>query len=88
VAGDDGAPSRGEEAAALLRSYTRAPLVESVRGYIRYRGSWESVARDLGVHRNTVRSRVRIARETLGIDLDDPDLAAELWIALRERQRG
>ena len=84
VAGDAGTVNRGERAAAALRGYTRAPLVASVRAYLRHRGSWESAARDLDVHRNTVRSRIRIARENLGIDLDDPDLAAELWIALRE----
>ncbi|WP_243074176.1 PucR family transcriptional regulator [Microbacterium sp. SS28] len=84
-AGDSGDTSRGEAAAALLEGYTRAPLVDAVRGYLRHRGSWEHAARDLGVHRNTVRARVRTARETLGLDLDDPDLAAELWIALRDR---
>lgn len=87
LVGDDGALNRGEQAAASLRSYTRAPLVDSVRGYLRHRGSWEHAARELGVHRNTVRSRVRIARATLGIDLDDPDLSAELWIALRDGPR-
>lgn len=84
VAGAANIINRGDGAATALRAYSRAPLVASVRAYLRHRGSWESAARDLGVHRNTVRSRIRIARETLGIDLDDPDLAAELWIALRE----
>ena len=84
-AGERGATTRGEEAVALLEGYTRAPLVEAVQSYLRHRGSWEHAARDLNVHRNTVRARVRTARETLGLDLDDPDLAAELWIALRDR---
>lgn len=84
-AGESGSMTRGDEAAALLAGYTRAPLVDAVRAYLRHRGGWEHAARDLGVHRNTVRARVRTARETLGLDLDDPDLAAELWIALRDR---
>jgi purine catabolism regulator len=75
--------SAGAEAATALRAYRRASLVEAVQSYIRHRGSWEAAARDLGVHRNTIRNRVQIARKTLGIDLDDPDIAADLWIALR-----
>jgi purine catabolism regulator len=37
------------------------------------------------VHRNTIRNRIRFVQEEMGIDLDDPDLSAELWIALRSR---
>lgn len=76
----------GELAAARLAGYTRAPLVDTVRSYLRNRGSWEATARELGVHRNTIRNRVRVIHEGLGLDLDDPDLGAELWIALRERR--
>ncbi|MEU1971131.1 PucR family transcriptional regulator [Microbacterium sp. NPDC019599] len=84
-AADTGDTTRGDAAADALERYTRAPLIPAVRSYLRHRGSWEHAARELGVHRNTVRARVRTARETLGLDLDDPDLAAELWIALRDR---
>lgn len=59
---------------------TVATLVE----YLRHRGQWEPTARALGVHRNTVRLRVARCREVLG-DLDDPDLAAPLWLLLRDR---
>lgn len=81
-----GGLDEGELAADKLASYTRAPLVETTRSYLRHRGSWEAAARELGVHRNTIRNRVRIVESELGIDLDDPDLSAELWIALRNRQ--
>ena len=74
----------GEDAAARLAAYSRAPLIETTRSFLRNRGSWEAVARDLGVHRNTIRNRIRIISEELGIDLDDPDLSAELWLALRD----
>lgn len=74
----------GEEAAARLAGYARAPLVETARSFLRHRGSWEAAARELGVHRNTIRNRIRVITEELGIDLDDPDLSAELWLALRD----
>lgn len=74
----------GEEAAARLAAYERAPLVETTLGFLRHRGSWEAAARELGVHRNTIRNRIRVISEELGIDLDDPDLSAELWLALRD----
>lgn len=84
-AGDSGHATRGDDAAAQLAAYSRAPLVDAAKAYLRHRGSWEHAARELGVHRNTMRARLRTVRDTLGLDLDDPDLAAELWIALRDR---
>jgi purine catabolism regulator len=74
----------GEDAAERLAGYTRAPLIETTRSFLRHRGSWEAAARDLGVHRNTIRNRIRIIHDELGINLDDPDLGAELWLALRD----
>jgi sugar diacid utilization regulator len=41
--------------------------------------------RDLGVHRNTLRYRLLRAGEALGVDVDDPDIAARLWLLMRER---
>ncbi|TFB47010.1 PucR family transcriptional regulator [Cryobacterium tagatosivorans] len=66
-----------------LRSYTRADLVETVRCYLRHRGQWEPTARELGVHRNSLRHRIGIASRLVEADLDDPDVAANLWLALR-----
>jgi purine catabolism regulator len=80
-----GGLDEGELAAERLAGYTRAPLVETTRSYLRHRGSWEAAARELGVHRNTIRNRIRIVENELGIELDDPDVSAELWIALRTR---
>jgi purine catabolism regulator len=39
----------------------------------------------LSVHRNTLRYRLSRAREALGLDIDDPDIAARLWLLMRER---
>lgn len=63
--------------------YTRADLTPALVAYLRHRGQWDPAARDLGVHRNTLRHRIARCRELLGADLDDPDVAAEVWLYLR-----
>jgi purine catabolism regulator len=63
--------------------YTRADLVRSVVAYLRHRGRWEDAARDLGVHRNTLRHRIGTASRLMDADIDDPDVASRLWLALR-----
>lgn len=68
---------------APLRDYgSRADLVESLRVYLSCNGHWDAAAQRLGVHRHTLRYRMRRASELLGRDLDDPAARAELWIAL------
>lgn len=63
--------------------YSRADLVGSVVAYLRHRGRWEDTARDLGVHRNTLRHRIGTASRVMGADLNNPDVASRLWLALR-----
>ncbi len=60
-------------------------LQEAMVEHLRCRGNWERMARVTGLHRNTLRYRVARAREELGVDLDDPDVFAEVWLALRAR---
>lgn len=66
-----------------LAGYSRSNLVETVTSYLRHHGQWEAVARELGVHRNSVRHRIGIAEQLIGADLDDPDVSAQLWLGLR-----
>lgn len=72
----------------LLADYPRADLLETVREYLRARGTWEDAARALGIHRNSLRHRIAVASGLLGIDFDDPDIAAHLWLALRREAPG
>nr|WP_181796441.1 PucR family transcriptional regulator [Streptomyces sp. WELS2] len=44
---------------------------------------WDAAAADLGVHRHTLRYRMRRVEEILGRSLDDPDVRMELWLALK-----
>lgn len=67
-----------------LKGHT-GQLLETVRAYLAHRGQWEAAGRELGVHRNSVRYRITQAKDLLGVDLDDPDVAAQLWLALRGR---
>ncbi|TDC66725.1 PucR family transcriptional regulator [Actinomadura sp. GC306] len=67
---------------ALLAPLRAEDLVGTVRAYIAANGQGEAAARALGVHRHTLRSRMRRVADVLGRDPDDPAVRAELWIAL------
>jgi purine catabolism regulator len=74
-----------EAALAPLAAADRAgagDLVESLRVWLAAHGQWEPAAARLGVHRHTLRKRIRRAEELLGRDLDSPGVRAELWLAL------
>ncbi|PPH92025.1 PucR family transcriptional regulator [Rathayibacter sp. AY1D5] len=60
-----------------------AVLLESARVWLRRNGAWEPAARDLGVHRHTLRNRITAVERALGLDLDDVSARTELWTALR-----
>ena len=68
---------------AQLTDYRRADLVRTVTSYIRHQGQWEVAARELGIHRNSLRHRIGIVTKLINADLDDPDVSANLWLALR-----
>ncbi|MEO5873574.1 MAG: PucR family transcriptional regulator [Streptosporangiaceae bacterium] len=56
-------------------------LRESLHAYLAANGQGDPAARALGIHRHTLRARMRRAAELLGRDLDDPGTRAELWLA-------
>ncbi|MEV0316633.1 PucR family transcriptional regulator [Nonomuraea fuscirosea] len=81
----DPAAAQAFSAAVLapLTAYgSRADLVASLRAYLEGNGHWETAAQRLGVHRHTLRYRMRRVSDLLGRDLDDPGVRAELWLAL------
>ncbi|WP_406495766.1 PucR family transcriptional regulator [Streptomyces sp. NBC_01604] len=61
----------------------RGDLVASLRAWLSRHGQWDAAAADLGVHRHTLRYRMRRVEEILGRSLDDPDMRMELWLALK-----
>jgi PucR family transcriptional regulator, purine catabolism regulatory protein len=58
-------------------------LVASVRAFIASGGRWEQGAEALGVHRHTLRYRIRQAEDLLGRDLSSAEDRLELWLALK-----
>ncbi len=73
-------------AAALLAPLDepgeRADLAATLHAWLGRHGQVDAAAADLGVHRHTVRHRLRRAEALLGRSLDDPGVRAELWLAL------
>lgn len=87
IIGVDGAvDAPGDAWADALARHPRGDLRDTVRSYLAHRGQWESAARELGIHRNSLRTRIAVATEVIGADLADPDTAAALWIALRRQK--
>lgn len=82
------ARARGDDRAThqlrALAAHKDGALVDTVATYLRHRGHWEPASRALGVHRNTLRHRIGVATTVADVDLDDPDQASRLWLALRE----
>ncbi|ONK10861.1 PucR family transcriptional regulator [Streptomyces sp. MP131-18] len=65
----------------------RGDLVASLRAWLARHGQWDAAAADLGVHRHTLRYRMRRVEEILDRSLDDPDVRMELWLALKATAR-
>lgn len=50
--------------------------------WLKSNGHWDVAARELGVHRHTVRNRIATAARVLALDLEDFETRAEVWFAL------
>ena len=59
--------------AGLLSALDGSDLMESLASFLTHHGSWDRTAADLGVHRHTVRHRIRKVEELTGLSLDDPE---------------
>lgn len=61
-------------------------LVDAVDAYLHAAGNVVRAAESLHVHPNTIRNRLRRARETCGVDPDDPTVRLALMIHLAARR--
>ncbi|WP_037303442.1 PucR family transcriptional regulator [Amycolatopsis orientalis] len=61
----------------------RGELVASLRCWLEHHGHWDLASARLGVHRHTLRNRMRKVADLTGRDLDSPGVRAELWLALQ-----
>ncbi|HEX8865244.1 MAG TPA: PucR family transcriptional regulator [Lentzea sp.] len=66
---------------ALLRPLDQETR-ETLKVWLSHHGAWDPAATRLGIHRHTLKSRVRKAEQALNRSLDSPGLRAELWLAL------
>lgn len=66
-----------------LRTSAEGPeLMDTLRAWLDQHGQVDAAAQQLGIHRHTVRHRLRRAEGVLGRSLDDPSVRADLWFAL------
>jgi purine catabolism regulator len=58
-------------------------LVGSARAFVESGGRWEEGAKELGVHRHTLRYRINQASELTGRDLSRAEDRFDIWLALK-----
>ncbi|SOD64636.1 purine catabolism regulatory protein [Streptomyces zhaozhouensis] len=84
--GDEAVRAFADGMLRALRDHDRSgrgDLLASLRAWLSRHGQWDAAAAELGVHRHTLRYRMRRVEEILDRSLDDPDLRMELWLALK-----
>ncbi len=64
----------------------RGDLVRSLGAWLEHNGQWDTAAAALGVHRHTLRHRMRRVGELLGRDLDVTAVRMELWAGVQVLQ--
>ncbi len=87
---DAGAASTwaAEYVGAIAASSEATELLATVRAWLGHHGQVDAAATDLGVHRHTVRHRLRRAETLLERSFDDPAVRADLWFALCSLDEG
>ena len=60
-------------------------LIASLQAFLQHNARWETAAAQLGVHRHTLRYRMRKVEELTGRDLTNSFDRMEFWLALRAR---
>jgi PucR family transcriptional regulator, purine catabolism regulatory protein len=84
----------GGDAGAMLAGRLLAPVLDQepdrrdsqlqvLRSWLAANGNWDATAKDLGLHRNSVRRQINAVAELLDMDLGQASARAELWIALQ-----
>ncbi|QHC61184.1 PucR family transcriptional regulator [Rathayibacter sp. VKM Ac-2760] len=68
--------------AALLRSDIGHALLQEAAVWLRHDASWERAARDLNLHRHTLKQRMTALGGELGLPLNEFKGRAELWALL------
>lgn len=61
-------------------------LVEAATAWLRHNGQWDPAARELGIHRHTLKARVGLTASLLALDLSSFGDRVELWALLGARR--
>lgn len=61
-------------------------LISSLRAFLEHNARWEPAAAELGVHRHTLRYRMRKVEDLTGRSLEAARDRMELWLALQARE--
>lgn len=81
-----GPDARGRASGLLAPLSERDPtgaFADSLLVWLEHNGVYDAAARELGVHRHTLRARIRSAEQGLGRDFDSFSDRAEVWAALK-----
>ena len=70
----------------LLDDPKNEDLIDTLESYLRNNGSPNAVARQMFLHRNTVRHRLRRITQLSGADLEDADTRLALQLAILGRR--
>lgn len=68
---------------APLRQAGNGELLDTLASYLDHESGVAATATALGLHRNTVSTRIQRAQELLGVDMDDPEARLALHLACR-----
>jgi purine catabolism regulator len=68
--------------APLLGSPTGTERLRDACVWLRHNGAWDPAARELGLHRHTLKQRISELGDALALPLDDFGARAELWALL------
>jgi purine catabolism regulator len=71
-----------ERLAPLLAAPDGADLRRVLETWLRQNAAWDPAARELGMHRHTLKAQVRRAGTLVRLDLDTFEAKAELWAML------
>jgi purine catabolism regulator len=79
---DDIEPLARERLAPLLTAPDGADLRRALETWLRHNAAWDPAARELGMHRHTLKAQVKRAGSLVRLDLDTFEAKAELWALL------
>lgn len=84
----DAAEGFSESMLAPLDAHSAADdLLASLDAWLGRHGQWDAAAQELGIHRHTLRHRIRRIEQILDRSLDDPAVRMDMWFALRQRDQ-